>query len=190
MRKFKEIPFDTRESDRRGYQIFKDEVWHSGEVCNSCFSQVRTIGPEKSRMLEAPDEKLLEHGGPPPVMKLNEWYERTENGSQEHTTWDHNRRFGTCYCRECGTDCNGNHRQKSLDQLKPLVKNIFRYISYETDHEIDGKQFGAEVRRLKKLRDAQGYETEVMAIAFARALERPRPSARAESSASGVAVSD
>ncbi|RQG93766.1 hypothetical protein EA472_22730 [Natrarchaeobius oligotrophus] len=125
---------------------------------------------------------------PPQYLEINEWYDRTENGSQEHTPWDHNRRFGTCYCLHCGTDCNGNHRNKSLEELKPLVKNIFRYVSYETDHELDGKRFGATVRELKQRRAAQGHETEVMAIAFARALKRP-PHATSTSS-TPVAVSD
>ncbi|MDQ2052857.1 hypothetical protein RBH26_20660 [Natronolimnohabitans sp. A-GB9] len=170
MRQFNAIPFDTRESDRRGYETFKEEIWRSSEVCNSCFSQVRSIGPEKHKMLSTPEEKRLEHGGPPPILTLYEWYERTENGSQEHTPWDSNRRFGTCFCENCGTDCNGNHRNKSLEELKPLAANIYRYVSLKTDYELDPQRFGAVVRELKQLRSAQGNETEILAIAFARSL--------------------
>ncbi|WP_344222801.1 hypothetical protein, partial [Aeromicrobium tamlense] len=171
MQSFQSLPFETRLSDEHGYDLFEELVWHSSEVCNSCFSQVRSVGPEHSKQLEEPPEKCLEDGDPV-YMTINEWYERTENGAQEHTTWDHNERFGTCYCLECGTDCTGNHRNKSLQELKPLAKNIYRYVTRETEHDLDAKRFGAEVRELKQRRSAQGNETEVLGIAFARALER------------------
>lgn len=189
MKSFSNIPFETHPSDERGYDLFSELLWYSREICNSCFTQVRSIGPEKQKMLETPDEKCLEDGEPV-VMKINEWYERTEDGSQEHTTWDHNRRFGTCYCTNCGTDCNGNHRNKSLEELKPLAKNIFLYVKRETDHEIDGQRFGSEICQLKQLRSAQGNETEILAVAFARALERDRPTAEADHSLTPIAVSD
>ncbi|MDF9748387.1 hypothetical protein [Natrinema salsiterrestre] len=189
MKQFRDIPFETRPSDKRNYELFEEEIWTSSEICNSCFAQVRSIGPAKEKMLETPDEKCLEHGKPV-TLTLFEWYERTENGSQEHTTWDANRRFGTCYCLNCGTDCNGNHRNKSLEELKPLAKNIFRYVKRHTDHDIDGKTFGRQVRQLKSRRDAQGNETEVLGIAFARALDRDRPATDAGRSSTPVAVSD
>jgi len=189
MKDFSDISFETRPSDERNYELFEDLIWHSSEVCNSCLAQVRSIGPAKQKMLETPDEKRLEHGEPVSIT-LHEWFERTENGLQEHTTWDTNRRFGTCYCLDCGTDCNGNHRNKSLEELKPLAKNIFLYVKRHTDHDIDGKAFGAEIRRLKGRRDAQGNETEVIAIAFARALDRDLPTADAGHSSTPVAVSD
>jgi hypothetical protein len=121
-------------------------------------------------------------------MTINEWYERTEMGSQEHTTWDSNKRFGTCFCLNCGTDCNGNHRNKSLEELKPLAKNIFTYTKKHTPHDIDAKRFGREVKELKQERSAQGYETEVLALAFARALERDPGLSEASSASSAQPV--
>lgn len=179
---FHEIPFETHPSDENGYELFRELVWHNSEVCNSCMTMVRTVGPVIERQLETGGPRLLEHGLPL-TMKINEWYKRTENGSQEHTTWDFNQRFGTCFCLNCGTDCNGNHRNKSLAELTPLVENIFRYTKRETPHEIDGKTFGREVKELKKDPDAQGSETEVMAIAFSRALKRDRPTANQRATA-------
>ncbi|MDL5361366.1 hypothetical protein [Halalkalicoccus sp. NIPERK01] len=123
-------------------------------------------------------------------MTINEWYDRTEQGSQEHTTWDHNKRFGTCYCLTCGTDCNGGHRNKSLEELTPLVENIFRYIKRETAYDLDGKTFGRQVRELKQDPSAQGLETEVMALAFGRALVRDRARVRGETSNYAGATAD
>lgn len=188
MKRIENLPFETRRSDSRGYDLFEELVWHNSELCNSCFTQVRSIGPEHTKTLEEPPEKCLEDS-PPVEMTIYEWYKRTEDGTQEHTTWDHNRRFGTCYCRKCGSDCNGNHRNKSVEELKPLAKNIFVYVSNQTDHELDGKRFGREIRELKTLRSAQGHETEVVAIAFARALKRDRPATRTTSS-TPVTVAD
>ena len=175
MQSFTDLPFETRPSDERGYDLFEELLWHSSEICNSCFTQVRSVGPEHRKQLEEPGQKAFEDDPPEALtLTINEWYERTEDGAQEHTTWDHNKRFGTCYCLNCGTDCNGNHRNKSLQELKPLAKNIFYYVTRQTDHDLDGKRFGAEIRELKQRRSAQGNETEIIAVAFARALERDR----------------
>lgn len=163
MLQFEDIPFETHPSDRRGYELFVSEVWHSQQVCNGCFAWVRTIGPTLERWMGAS------------YMTLNEWYERTESGSQEHTPFDHNTRFGTCFCMECGSDCTGDHAHTSLEGLIPYTENIFRYTKLELDVEIDGPALGREVRNLKTLPSGRstGYETEVMGIAFARALETP-----------------
>lgn len=172
MERFQDLPFDTSPADENGYTLFRELIWHGSETCNSCFSQVRTIGPEHKRMLEAPKEKKLADGDLPPRITVHEWFERTENGSQEYTTWDSNRRFGTCFCLRCGTDCNGSHRNKSLEELKPLAARILYYVRHQTPHELDDRQFGREIRELKSQPAAQGYETEILAIAFGRALER------------------
>ena len=177
MKPLRQLPAKTVPADEHGYELFRELVWHNGEVCNSCFTQVRTIGPEMAKQLNTSKHRPLEHGMPL-TMYINEWYDRTENGSQEHTTWDHNKRFGTCYCLNCGTDCNGSHRNKSLSDLKPLVANIFRYVKKHTEYDLDGKAFGREVKNLKKEPGMQGHETEAMALAFARALETDQ---RAES---------
>lgn len=167
---YRDIPFETQSSDKRGYELFREAIWRSRQVCNSCFSQVRDVGPEHTRMLDVSGPRRLEHGIPL-EMTINEWYQRTDNGSQEHSPGDYNLRFGTCYCLNCGTDCNGEHRNTSLEDMIPLVDSIFRYTKTETPHEINGSKFGREVRELKSIPDATGYETEIMAIAFGRAVE-------------------
>lgn len=184
MKNLNEIPIETQQADERGYEMFNELLWGSSEVCNSCFSQVRTVGDEITRPLETHDERPLEYG-PPISLTINAWYDRTEDGSQEHTTWDHNKRFGTCYCLKCGTDCNGNHRNKSIQELKPLMQNILRYVNTQTPHELDARRFAEEVVRLKRERSAQGHETEVLGLAFARAFTR---STDAEAASAQVAA--
>lgn len=162
--------FDLSPTERRGVDTFKDRIWYNSEVCNSCFSQVRSVGPTVTKRLREPSEKLLENGEPLDL-EMSEWYERTENGSQEYTTWDDNKRFGTCFCLDCGTDCTGNHRHKTVDELKPIAANIYEYITTQTPLDLDHKRFGREIRELKSVPEYQGFETEILAIAFARALE-------------------
>lgn len=162
--------FELTPTERNGVDTFKDYIWHSSEVCNSCFMQVRSVGPKVTKRLQEPDEKLLENGTPV-GMELNQWYERTDNASQEHTTWDNNKRFGTCFCLDCGTDCTGNHRHKTIDELKPLAANIYEYVILKTPLELNHTEFGKSIRELKEVPEYQGYETEILAIAFARALE-------------------
>ena len=171
MKPLRQLPVQTVPADEHGYELFRELVWYNGELCNSCFTMVRTIGPEMAKQLNTSKHRPLEHGMPLTIT-INEWYQRTEEGSQEHTTWDNNKRFGTCFCEQCGTDCNGNHRNKSLSDLKPLVANIFRYVKKHTEHDLDGKAFGREVKDLKKEPGMQGHETEIMALAFSRALKR------------------
>ena len=159
MQPFAEIPFETRPTDKRGYEIFKDTVWYNREVCSNCFAHVRNIGPEIEKWLGAS------------YQTINEYYERTEQGSQEFTPFDYNTRYGTCFCTECGSDCTGDHRNTAYQDIIPLVKNIYVYVERNTDHSLDHSTLASEVKDLMALRDSTGYETEVMAIAFARALE-------------------
>lgn len=165
MNPFNDLPFETDHSDERGYELFRDIIWRESELCANCFSQVRTIGPEQSIWVGAS------------TMTINAWYDRTDLGSQEHTQWDHNTRFGTCYCLSCGADCNGGHADTPLEDMIPLVENIFRYTKTQTQHDLDGARFGREVRELKADPAAQSLETEIMAIAFSRALKHDRVSA-------------
>lgn len=190
MKPLHKIPLETSPDDELGYQLFREVFWNSGEICNSCFSRVRSIGPEIKRQLETSDDgfRRLKHGMPLTIT-INEYYERTDDGSQEHTTWDNNKRFGTCFCLNCGTDCNGHHRNKSLEELKPLAKNIFFYTKRHTPHDIDHKRFGREIKELKSKRSAQGHETEVIALAFGRALEPDIPSGDATADAGADADS-
>lgn len=162
---FEDIPFETRPDDRRGYEVFKDVIWYNRELCSNCFCHVRNIGPEIERWMGAS------------YQVINAYYERTEQGSQEYTQWDDNTRYGTCFCTECGADCTGDHRNTSYEDLIPLVRNIFVYTQRCTDHSLDKSRLAQDVSDLMSIRNSTGYETEVMAIAFARALEPDRPQA-------------
>ena len=181
MRPLSDLPFETTTEDELGYQLFREKFWHSSEICNSCFKRVRSVGPPVTKQLGKSDQHAILRHGPTLKMEINQWYERTDFGSQEHHTWDVNTRFGTCFCLECGSDCTANHRQKSIDELKPLAANIFRYTKKYTPHDLDHKRFGREIRDLKKTPEAQGYETEILALAFARALKPDLPNASASS---------
>ena len=159
MQPFAEIPFPTEPTDKRGYEIFRTEIWHSRQVCNQCFSHIRNIGPEIEKWLGAS------------YQTINAYYERTENGSQEFTPFDHNVRYGTCFCTECGSDCTGDHRNTAYQDIIPLVRNIYIYTQRHTDHSLDRSRLASEVSDLMSIENSTGRETEVMAIAFSRALE-------------------
>ncbi len=99
--------FDLSKPELDGVDSFDEWIWANTEVCNSCFQQVRSVGPKVTKTLQEPDEKLLENGQPV-RLEINQWFERTERGSQEHTSFDPpSDRFGSCFCLDCGTDCSG-----------------------------------------------------------------------------------
>lgn len=179
MRQLHELPFDTTVEDELGYQLFREAFWQNSEICNACFTRVRDVGPKVEKRLGDSDQHALLRHGPTMKLEINQWFERTDYGSQEHHTWDKNKRFGTCFCLECGSDCTANHRNKSIDELKPLAANIFKFAKKHTPHDMDHKRFGREIRKLKKKPEAQGYETEILALSFARALNPDLPNATA-----------
>lgn len=166
----RESPFssDLSKSEEQGVQAFRRWIWHNSELCNECMSRVRDIGPEVSRVLGRGGATQLVHADV--EMRTNEWYERTELATQEHSPGDHNTRFGTCYCLECGGDLSANHRGKSLEELKPIAANIARYVREHTDLELDVRGFARELRTLKRRPEYQSWETEILAVAFARGL--------------------
>lgn len=164
-------PFELSDDDRHGVETFEDYFWHSSEVCNNCFQQVRSVGEKITRPLnESKDSRHLKDG-PPLELEINTYYERTDRGSQEHTTWDDNKRFGTCFCLDCGADCTANHGGKSLMELKPLAANIARYTRRHTPLSLDAEAFAGELIDLKRTPKYQDYETEMLALAFARGVE-------------------
>jgi len=163
-------PFQEFDYDEAGVQAFKEYFWYSSEVCNNCFSRIRSVGPTKKVQLGESGPRNLREG-PPLTMEISEWYERTELGSQEHTPFDTNKRFGTCFCMDCGHDCTGNHRDKTLLELKPLAMNIVAYARDHTPLSVDAERFAREIAQLKKETAYQSWETEILAVAFSRALE-------------------
>ena len=175
MRPLHELPFETTTEDELGYQLFREKFWQSSEICNACFTRVRDVGPKVEKRLGMSEQHAILREGSTLKLEINQWFERTDDASQEHHTWDKNKRFGTCFCLTCGSDCTANHRQKSIDELKPLAANIFKFTKKYTPHELNHKRFGREIRQLKRNRDAQGYETEVLGVAFARSLKLDLP---------------
>jgi hypothetical protein len=168
---FSDSPFQLDKSEQRGVDLFRELLWQNAEVCNNCFTQVRDIGPEYSNILRRTGGACLDV--PDMELTTNEWYERTESASQEHSTFDENRRHGQCYCMECGADLSANHRGRSLDELREIARSAVVYITEETPQEIDGADFVSEVEKLKREPENQSWETEILAVAFARSLQSP-----------------
>lgn len=166
---FSDSPFQLDASDECGVKIFRELLWQNSEVCNNCFAQVRDIGPEYSNILRRTGDAKLDV--PDLELTTNEWYERTESGSQEHSTFDNNRRHGQCYCLECGSDLSADHRDRPLDELRELAQSIVAYISRETAHDIDAERFLDELETLKRTPENQSWETEILAVSFARGLQ-------------------
>ena len=160
--------FNLTPTERARVQTFKDEVWYNSELCNHCFSRVREIeaNPAAKRLSE---NSLKNHP--------EDFYERTELGTQEHTDWDYNRRFGTCFCLECGGDLTASHHQLDRETMKTFAKNLARYVAEHTALQFDAHRFFTELLRLKDRRDTQGKESQMFAVAFARAIQTRTPAA-------------
>lgn len=156
--------FNLSPADHRGIALFEREIWQNSEVCNHCFTRVRSIerNPEAERLASTSTRNL-------PA----EFHERTEKGTQEHTPFDTNVRFGTCFCTECGGDLRARHRDLDVEMMLEFANNLCRYVRDHTSLTLDANRFAREIGSLKSRRDTQGRETQVFAVAFARAL-RPQ----------------
>jgi len=167
--------FDLDTQDRTGIQLFEEYVWYNSEVCSHCFARVRDIGPEYSKVLRRTNGAELDI--PDIDMTVNEWFKRTDDGSQEHCPWNNTARFGTCFCEKCGGDTRPRHHQLPWSKMKPYAVNLHQYISEWTPLSLDRRRFCRDLARLKLGRsDTQGKESQMFAVAFARALDTP-PSA-------------
>lgn len=144
---------------------FEEYIWYNSELCNNCFTVVRDVGPEVARSAESQ------------TYYINAWYERTDQGSQEHCRGDYNRRHGTCYCLDCGSDLSADHRNCPLEELMSLAIRINAYTRDHTPLSVDHRRFAREVSRMKSHRDKTGYETEILAVAFARSITQRAPAA-------------
>lgn len=154
--------FEVTESEQRGIDLFEDYLWYNEELCNHCFTRVREI-----------DDQIIRVGKNRQKRVQWSFHNRTENARNEHTPFDKGpeKRYGTTFCLDCGSDCSADHHQLPLEKLKPIAKNIYRYTQAETPFDLDAKAFGRHIRDLKTDRDKQGKETQILAVAFSRSLQ-------------------
>lgn len=151
--------FDLTRTDQNGIQAFKRHVWFNSEVCSNCFSRVRAIGD-----VVAVEQDVHTH-------ETFAFYERTEQGSQEHTPFDENKRYGTCFCENCGADTRPTHRDLAWERMREYAVNLFEYVRDHTPLTIDRERFARQLalHRLERAETA-GKESQIFAVAFARSL--------------------
>lgn len=164
-------PIEPTDYETVGTDVFQELFIYNSEICNGCFTKVRDVGPEVEITLQTSGPRRLADK-PPLKMDVREWFQRTEFGSQEHSTWESNKRFGSCYCIECGSDCTSSNEIKSLERLHELRENIQNYVEEHTDRTLNEVRFREELEDHKRRRELQGWDDEILAIAFSRALYR------------------
>ena len=172
--------FDLTAGDKAGIEAFKTWLWRSSEVCNHCFTRVRSIGEVHSAEMWHHTHEIKKH------------YERTEQGSQEaHPFQLPSARYGTTFCTECGRDCSAGENTVPFEDLKRYAVNIHRYTAEHTPLSLDHEQFGREAARLKRQPEHQGRGRAILAVAFARALDsEARPTASSPTNADEMARTD
>ena len=156
--------FNLTDTEQARLRTFEREVWYNSELCNHCFARVREIeaNPAAARLSKTSLKNI-------PA----DFYERTEQGTQEHCGWDHNRRFGTCFCLECGGDLTASHRDLSREKMKTYAKNLAHYVADHSALQFDPQRFFAELLHQKNRRDTQGRESQMFAVAFVRSIRTP-----------------
>lgn len=139
---------------------FEAWCWRNSELCNNCFAHIRHVGEEIR--IETRAWTLI----------TNAYYDRTERASQEYAPWTPpaSERFGTCFCLNCGSDTRAEDATLSVDRMIRRAKRLVRYVVEETPLTIDGKTVGDTIRDLKAVRDNQGYDSEIFAVAFTYAV--------------------
>jgi len=142
--------------------IWHTWIWGNQEICNECFTQVRSIGPEVTVQ------------GPIHTHYPKAWHDRTDNAVQEHTAFElASDRFGTTFCTECGSDTHSyRDRPLSKEELKERAVNIIEYINGKSHipYALDGKIMGRAIRTFKAKKTNQGLDTEILAVSFAYAV--------------------
>lgn len=168
-------PFTPTETEKARIGLFEEYFWYSSEICTNCYQRVREVGERHTIQLEEPKEKVLaEGGGFPQSLEIADHFERTEYGSQEHTPWHlPSDRFGSCFCLDCATDCRPTEDDLSLAGLLERMDKVASHTTEHTPLEIDTEEFEYQIRELKGEEDNQGWDTEILALSFARAVERP-----------------
>ena len=160
--------------DNGDLEVFRKQIWENTEVCNGCFQRIRSVGPKVERQLgESGDRRLRD--GPPLTLEVNEWHERTEQATQEWTPWDHNSRYGTCFCVDCGSDGAARDDTLSVNELTRCGRRIVRYLCQHTAYHADSETFGRVLGKLCRIDENAGYDTEKLAVATVYATSRQSP---------------
>jgi hypothetical protein len=153
--------FNLTPTEQARLSTFNRHLWHNSEVCNHCFTRVRSVerNPTASRLSKTSLRNLpAEH------------HERTDKGTQEFCGWDHNPRFGTCFCLGCGGDLSASHRDISLEKMKQYAVNLERYIRKHTSLSLNRERFARELVTQKQRLETSGCESQIFAVAFIRGL--------------------
>jgi len=142
--------------------VFKTWIWWNNEICNNCFTKIRSIGEE------------IKINGLIHTHYINSYYERTENGIQAHTAFElASNRYGQTFCKECGSDTKSLGYDKSLQTLVQDAKNVIRYINHpknDVPYHVSGSTMATVLKDLKAVSDNQGYDTEILAVATIEAM--------------------
>lgn len=157
--------FDLSQRTELRLEDFRELVWYNSELCNECFTRVRSIGPERPI---TPESSRTTHN-------VNEWYERTEHSTQEHTGFEPpSERYGATFCKSCGAEAGTRWSDtRPLDVLRPQLVRLLRYTHDHTPLTVAPKQADAELQALKtgsEARDRQGRDLQCIAVAWARAI--------------------
>jgi len=143
----------------RHLETYQNKVLQNPEICNNCFTRVREVGD------------LVEITKRAWTLEVNEFFERTTEGSQEHDPHGETvERFGRCYCLNCGSDLSGQNHTVSVDTMTERAKRLVTYLIDETEHYCDGTAVGRTIRDLKGRWENQGYDTEIYAVAIVNGL--------------------
>lgn len=153
--------FDLDRADKSGVQAFLKHVWYSSEVCSNCFTQVRSVGDVVRKSMD-------DH-----THELPAYYERTEDASQEYTPFgEPSDRYGTCFCDNCGADTQPQHRDLPWERMREYALHLYEFADSETPLTLSRERFARHLAHLRlDRRDTAGRESQVFAVAFARALE-------------------
>jgi len=155
-------PDGYTEPTKGSVEIWHTWIWGNQEICNECFTQVRSIGPE------------VTINGPIHTLRPKAWHERTDNAVQAHTAFEVAAdRFGTTFCKECGSDTHSyRDRPLSKDEVKERAVRIIEYINGKghIPYELDGRVMGKTINDFKAKKVNQGLDTEILAVSFAYAV--------------------
>jgi hypothetical protein len=174
-------PDELSQPNRDAVSVFKKEIWRNQEICNHCFQQIKSIGTKRRKRLGTSGRRFLADGQPIEV-EFHDHYERSEHGAQEHTPWDElegNRRFGTCFCLDCGAEASAVSHSVDLRTLTDQGKQIISYLNRQTRYWCVGSDFAEALTALKSIPDNTGYDTEILAVATAHSLESATPNVAA-----------
>jgi len=154
--------FDVTTAEKRRLAAFREYIWSSPEVCNECFTRIREVDDHPAASeLSAQSLRNL------PAR----YHERTEDSAAEWCSWDHNDRYGTTFCLNCGSDSSRQTINAGLDALKDQLINLLQYTLEHTPYHPDGRRAARELQRLHSRRDTSGYESEMLALAWVRGVE-------------------